>query len=86
MLLKARSEFPHSVVKALHAIILTLRNFMLRNDDVDLLALRYTLVTLGDFQGDQLIFNKKFVGIILTHLHNDAGNFGQPMSNIAVRQ
>ena len=49
MLLKARSEFPHSVVKALHAIILKLRNFMLRNDDVDLLALRYTLVTLGDF-------------------------------------
>jgi len=32
---------------------------MLRNDDVDLLALRYTLVTLGDFSGGSIIFQQK---------------------------
>ena len=31
-------------------------------------------------------FEQKFVGIILSHLFNGEGNFGQPMCNIAVSQ
>jgi len=31
-------------------------------------------------------FEQKLVGIYLSHLFNGEGNFGQPMSNIAVSQ
>ena len=31
-------------------------------------------------------FEQKFVGIILSHRFNSGGNFGQPMTNIAVSQ
>ena len=48
MLLKVRSEFPHSGTARYNIALNKVENE--RNDDVNfLLVLRFTLVTLGDF-------------------------------------
>ena len=58
---------------------------MLRTDDGDfLLVSRFTLVTQADLLGESIIFQLKFVGIILNRLYNVASHFGQSMSNIVV--
>ena len=52
-------------------------------DDFDLLRfIPVAWETQGDFSGESVICQERFVGIILTYLYDAARNFEQPTSNI----